>query len=267
MLRPIGALALALLLGAAGCGGGEDGGVSEQRATGEAVDRKARQGRLEARPRAREPDGGERAGLREVSARDGSEGLLHVPAGYLPARPAPLVVLLHGAGSGARSGLAPLLELADDAGLILLAPKSRGRTWDVILGGFGADVASLDSLLVHVFERFAVDPSRVALGGFSDGASYALSLGLPNGDLFTHLIAFSPGFMASGAKRGRPSIYVSHGVEDEVLPIDRCSRLLVPELRRARYDVDYREFQGGHPVPGAVARAAVTWLGRRRDDG
>ncbi len=31
--------------------------------------------------------------------------------------------------------------------------------------------------------------------GFSDGASYALSLGVPNGDLFTHIVAFSPGFM------------------------------------------------------------------------
>ena len=31
--------------------------------------------------------------------------------------------------------------------------------------------------------------------GFSDGASYALSLGAANGDLFTHIAAFSPGFM------------------------------------------------------------------------
>lgn len=31
--------------------------------------------------------------------------------------------------------------------------------------------------------------------GFSDGASYALSLGLPNGNLFSHIVAFSPGFM------------------------------------------------------------------------
>ncbi|MDQ4049360.1 MAG: hypothetical protein M3131_08290, partial [Actinomycetota bacterium] len=153
------------------------------------------------------------------------------------------------------------------AGLMLLAPKSRGPTWDVVRGGFGPDVASLDALLEHVFERFAVDPSRVALGGFSDGASYALSLGPSNGELFTHLIAFSPGFMAPGVKHGRPSIYVSHGVEDRVLPIDRCSRTLVPELRRAGYKVDYREFEGGHTVPAHLARAAVSWLVRREDPG
>lgn len=196
---------------------------------------------------------------------DEADGLLHVPAGYSPARPAPLVVLLHGAGSDARSGLALLRELANDAGLLLLAPTARGRTWDVILDRFGPDVASLDALLEHVFERFAVDRSRVAVGGFSDGASYSLSLGLSNGDLFTHLIAFSPGFMAPGARRGRPAIYVSHGIEDRVLPIERCSRMIVPALRRSGYDVDYREFEGGHAVPPSVARVAVSWLRRRHD--
>ena len=254
---------MALLAG--GCGGVERAPVSPHDETRDAVDRKAREGRLAARPGDRRP-GSERVGMRELDVRDGADGLLHVPAGYSPARPAPLVVLLHGAGSDARSGLAPLRELADEADLLLLAPKARGRTWDVIRNRFGADVASIDALLEHAFERFAVDRSRVALGGFSDGASYALSLGLSNGDLFTHLIAFSPGFIAPGpAERGRPAIYVSHGIEDRVLPIERSSRAIVPVLRREGYDVHYREFQGGHTVPPAVARAAVSWL-RSRDD-
>lgn len=233
-----------------------------------AVDRKAQRGRLRARPASRPPRGGN-AGLHELSPRAGGAGLLHLPAGYSPARPPGLVVLLHGAGSDARSGLALMRDLADETGLMLLAPQSRGRTWDVVLDRFGPDVASLDVLLEHVFARFAVDAERVALGGFSDGASYALSLGPANGDLFTHLIAFSPGFMVPGAERGRPSIYVSHGVEDQVLPIDRCSRIIVPDLRREGYEVEYREFDGGHSVPAAIARAAVDWLkrgDRRRAD-
>ena len=260
-MRPAVATAMALLIGVGGCGDDEGGSVRSRDVTGGAVDRSAREGRLEARPTRRRPDA-ERAGLHELSLGSGGEGLLLVPVGYSPARPAPLVVVLHGAGSGARGGLAPLRELADEAGLMLLAPKSRAQTWDVIEGGFGPDVAALDALLAHVFKRYAVDLERIALGGFSDGASYALSLGLSNGDLFTHLIAFSPGFMAPGPKRGRPSIYVSHGVEDEVLPIETCSRRLVPALRRGGYPVVYREFRGGHTVPGSVARAAVAWLQR-----
>jgi phospholipase/carboxylesterase len=190
-----------------------------------------------------------------------------VPSGYSPARPAPIVVLLHGAGSQARSGLAPLLELADDVGMILLAPDSRGSTWDVIRGGYGPDVATIDGLLDQVFTRLAVDRSRVALGGFSDGASYALSLGLTNGDLFTHLVAFSPGFSVPAEIHGRPAVYVSHGTEDRVLPIDRCSRRIAPSLKRAGYRVRYHEFDGGHTVPADVAREAVEWLAADRSSG
>ena len=73
---------------------------------------------------------------------------------------------------------------ADRAGVAVLAADSRGTTWDAIRGGFGDDVAFLNRALEHVFGRLAVDPARVALGGFSDGASYAISLGLANGDLF-----------------------------------------------------------------------------------
>jgi len=69
--------------------------------------------------------------------------------------------------------------------------------------------------------------------------------------------------MAPARRHGRRAIYVSHGVEDRVLPIETCSRTLVPMLRRAHYDVDYSEFDGGHTVPAGIARAAVTWLGRR----
>jgi phospholipase/carboxylesterase len=91
-----------------------------------------------------------------------------------------------------------------------------------------------------------------------------VSLGIANGDLFTHLIAFSPGFAAPDAQIGRPAVFVTHGVEDRVLPIDRCSRRLVPRLRSAGYDVAYTEFDGGHIVPGDLAEAAVAWLGQPR---
>lgn len=59
--------------------------------------------------------------------------------------------------------------------------------------GFGPDVLYLNKALHHVFNRYSIDPSRLAVAGFSDGASYALSLGVANGDLFSHIIAFSPG--------------------------------------------------------------------------
>ena len=93
----------------------------------------------------------------------------------------------------------------------------------------------------------------------SDGASYALALGLCNGDVFPTVLAFSPGFLVAPDRVGRPRLFVSHGTVDAVLPIDACSRAFVPALERAGYDVRYREFDGGHTVPPPVADEAFRW--------
>jgi predicted esterase len=186
--------------------------------------------------------------------------LLAIPKAAADGRPRPLVVLFHGAGSSAAAGLGLLADEADAADVILLAPQSAGSTWDVIERGFGADVRRLDRALTSVFATCPVDGSRVVFGGFSDGASYALSLGIDNGDLARHLVAFSPGFSAPAAPWGRPRILVTHGIHDAVLPIDRCSRRLVPRLRRAGYDVIYEEFEGGHEVTPQIRRRALQWL-------
>ncbi len=199
-------------------------------------------------------------GLHALGLGAGRDGLLFVPTTARPGVRAPLVVALHGAGGDARGGIAALRDLAEGAGLLVVAPESRGATWDVIQRGFGPDVAFLDRTLDSVFARFAVDPRRLAIAGFSDGASYALSMGLANADLFTHCIAFSPGFVAGRERRGRLRVFVTHGVQDDVLPIDRCSRRIVPALRREGYEVDYREFDGGHVLPPDLALAAVDWF-------
>ena len=198
-------------------------------------------------------------GVHELEQVPGGPALLVVPEGLGAGVPVPLAVVLHGAGGDARSGLGPLRAEVERP-LALLSVSSRSSTWDVIRGGFGPDVAALDRALELSFALLHVDPARLAVTGFSDGASYALSLGLTNGELFTHVIAFSPGFMAPGELQGRPSLLVTHGVEDRVLPIDRCSRRLVPALRRAGYDIDDREFPGGHVVPPELATEAVSWL-------
>ena len=199
-------------------------------------------------------------GLRPLGLGSGRDGLIYVPAGYRPTEEAPLALMLHGAGGDARSGISPFLDLADEAGLVLLAPESRGRTWDVLIGGYGPDVEFIDRALEQTFDRLAVDARRLAVEGFSDGASYALSIGLTNGDLFTHLIAFSPGFASPAAYRGKPHIFVSHGTRDVVLPIRDTSRRIVPQLEREGYEVRYSEFDGPHALPRSVAREALEWF-------
>ncbi len=198
-------------------------------------------------------------GLHRLGLDRSRDAVLLVPSGYQPERPAPFLLSLHGAGGDAEGGLYPLRELANEAGLVLLSPASRGSSWDVIRGGFGPDVAFVDAALAAAFARVAVDPAHLAVGGFSDGASYALSLGIGNGDLFGHVLAFSPGFAAPAEQNGEPRIFVSHGTRDDVLAIDPTSRRLVPPLKRAGYDVTYVEFDGGHSVPPEIARQALGW--------
>lgn len=200
------------------------------------------------------------AGLHSLGSGRARDGALYVPKGYDPAQPAPFVLMLHGAGGNGRNAMMPFLPLADRRGTVLLAPDSRGDTWDVIRGGYGPDVAFIEESLEAVFSRYAVDPSHLAIEGFSDGASYALSLGLTNGDLFTHIIAFSPGFMAPAEQRGEPQIFMSHGTDDRVLPIDRCSRRIAPQLEAAGYNGTYIEFRGGHSVPEEIATDAMNWF-------
>ena len=232
-----------------------------QRGNGMSARREGRQterGRLDSRPRG-DVAGEPHVGLQSLGLTDDRDALLFIPVGYQSGAPAPLVLLLHGAGGTAEHGIGLLQDLADEAGLILLAPASRRVTWDLLVNDYGPDVALIDAALGAVFDRYAVDAARVAIGGFSDGASYALSLGITNGDLFNQIIAFSPGFSAPAAQVGRPRVYVSHGVQDTVLPIDRCSRRIVPQLERAGYEVRYREFDDGHVIPTEIRREALDW--------
>lgn len=125
--------------------------------------------RLTARPGtpARTPVKGTMTSLGLASPRD---GYLYVPESYAPATPMPLFVALHGAGGEGRSW-ASYPDRAEEHGMIVLAPDSRGATWDLVRGGFGPDVRFLNDALAQTFGMCSVDASRVALGGFSDGAS------------------------------------------------------------------------------------------------
>ena len=148
---------------------------------------------------------------------------------------------------------------AERHGLVFLVPYAAGRTWDVVLGGFGPDVEMIGRALEHTFDHCAIDPARVVIGGFSDGGSYALSLGLTNGDLFSRVVAFSPGFMVPKRRVGTPKVFLSHGTHDEVLPINGTSRPISRQLTEWGYGLTYREFEGPHTVPAAIATEAFTW--------
>src|ERR1041385_7224569 len=174
--------------------------------------------------------------------------------------PLPLLIFLHGATQTAADMFWYLDSAPDETGVAILAPNARETTWDAIGDSFGPDVEFVNNALQRVFNMVAIDPARIAIGGFSDGASYALSLGLINGDLFAKVAAFSPGFVIDGAVQGKPGIFISHGTRDQILPIDRCGRRISADLKSRGYQVTFREFEGKHEIPKDVMLEGLRWV-------
>jgi phospholipase/carboxylesterase len=201
------------------------------------------------------------AGLHPLHLREQRDSLLYIPKSADAAKPAPLLIYLHGATGAEQQGIRRLSSFADDLGFLLLSPASRGTTWDAIQGSYGVDVRTIDQALAAVFAARRVDARRIAVSGFSDGASYALGLAMSNGDLLGSALAFSPGFIPPGGDTiGKPRMFVSHGTADQILPIASCSRRMVPELKREGYDVTYREFDGPHTVPREMIEEGLRWF-------
>jgi len=171
-----------------------------------------------------------------------------------------LAVVLHGAGQTPTDALQAFRGGWKERGLVLIAPASKGQTWSILRSQQDVDLESVNLALAEAYERCRIDRSRIAVGGFSDGATYALTLGISNGELFTAIMALSPGGIVGGQQAGVPRVFVSHGTLDGVLPIARAGDAVVGQLRDAGYPVTYRRFVGGHEASTETSAAAVRWF-------
>ena len=194
-----------------------------------------------------------------------SNGAVAYRPSSAPKGPVPLVVLLHGAMGYPPHFLRSMEPEADRRGFIILYPHSQGRTWDVIenseRGGdpsSGPDSERLHRSLADLLSKAAIDRSHVVLLGFSDGASYALSLGLANPQLFGAVVALSPGsILAPGHIDPRQQLSIAHGRSDRILSFANTSNAIVPELRRRGASVTFRPIAGDYEVDPKVLDEAL----------
>jgi phospholipase/carboxylesterase len=211
---------------------------------------------LAAQDQPKTPYGQSRLGI----SGDDRDGTLYVPKSYTPGTKMPLLMMLHGF-SGWGDNQRRLFALAEELGFIIVAPESRDITWGKEAPGFDQDVRYIGAAFRHVGGLVDVDFDRVALGGQSDGAGYALTMGLAYGDTFNHLIVLAGGGLIEPIRRrGKPKIFIAHGVKDTTMPIDVSGRKNAKLLKDEGYDVTYREHEGGHGTPAEITRDAVLWF-------
>ncbi|WP_088343677.1 MULTISPECIES: esterase [Rhodomicrobium] len=188
------------------------------------------------------------------------DAVLIVPEGIDAAQPVPLMVLFHGGGGGAEKILPVMRGHAEANRFLLLVPQSLMPTWDIVIAGNGPDRERLDMALAEVASRFTLDAARFAFAGHSDGGSYSLSNGLCNGDIVTHILAFSAGFMTALHQEGAPYIFIAHGSKDEQTPVETAGRAHAARLKQAGYDVTYIEYDGPHKSQPHIVEVAVRYF-------
>ena len=193
---------------------------------------------------------------------------------------APLLVMAHGVGSNERDlfGLAP--ELDPRLHIISLrAPLTMGPDaygWfnvTFVPNGHVIDVEQLDAsrkvfveTLHAAVGAFAVDPARVYLMGFSQGAILSLVTALTSPELLAGVIALSgripaqalPWAVAPEVTAGLP-VFQAHGVADTVIRVGEA-RAAREVLERQRVALNYHEYPMPHTISDATFADLTTWL-------
>ena len=195
-----------------------------------------------------------------------THAFLLTPPAIDPERRYPLITVLHGAGrqdellcKGYRAEAA-----ARDA--LFLIPRSTDTTWDLLTGSDGPDLAFIARLHEEIYQRLPVDPVKQALIGYSDGASYALAIGLSNPRMFSAVMGWAAGFVAIdtnaiGPDDPKPRILLEHGTHDTVFPFEQVCTPNVDLLRRLGYEVELHVDEGGvHWPSAAFQKLALDWF-------
>jgi polyhydroxybutyrate depolymerase len=101
---------------------------------------------------------------------------LHIPPSYRPDKPTPLLLVLHGGGQEVSDMMAvtELSTKADEVGFIVVYPQASLLRWDPRPEAEGGiDVVFIRILLVFLRRHLNIDPARIYVSGFSNGASMA----------------------------------------------------------------------------------------------
>ncbi|MHA7985001.1 CE1 family esterase [Rathayibacter sp. CAU 1779] len=168
------------------------------------------------------------AGIHTITMKADRLVTVHVPAHV--AGPAPLVLVLHEfPGNGALAMGYGFDPLVDTDGFVAVYPDGVGDgSWDA--GGCCGDaalnetndVAYLSSVVKEVEARTKIDPKRVYVTGFSNGAMMAYRLGCDT-DLFAAIAPMSGDLESACKHPAAASVLHVHGLADIDVSFDSAS--------------------------------------------
>lgn len=195
-----------------------------------------------------------------------SRALLLTPTEIDPAKRYPLITVLHGAGRQDEMLVKACRDEPERRDALFLIPRSQQQTWDLIASPDRPDLDFLEYAYDLIYRRYPVDAGRQALLGYSDGASYALSVGLSNAHLFRAVMGWAAGFIALDPtfnfdEAVKPHVLLEYGTHDEVFPFERVAVPMRENLRKAGYTVEFRVDQGGKHWPSSdFLPEALDWF-------
>ena len=190
------------------------------------------------------------------------------------------LVLFHGRGAS-EDDLYPLLDMLDpERRLVGVTPRGPlslppgGAHWYVVRQVGFPDPATFGptfDLASHWLDDLAAEtgipPERTVLGGFSQGAVMAHSLGLGTGRPrpagIVALSGFIPvveGWQPDLASRQATRVFIAHGRRDPVMEVGFARRAR-EQLEAGGLDVEYHESDAAHHIDPAHVEPAVAWLG------
>ncbi len=169
-----------------------------------------------------------------------------VPADYDPVVPRPLLIALHGGGirnakgtpvvGSGRDAMALFRPGAERAGFILVAPSAVEAPWPN-----SSNEAFVELVIEQVLARWNIDLERIHLvgqGGGGDGVWHIASRGA---DRFASVgVAAAGDPKAYTAIASRTALWMYHGAEDEIVPVEPV-RKAAERLLKSKADFVYCE--------------------------
>ncbi|MEU3019931.1 MULTISPECIES: alpha/beta hydrolase [unclassified Nocardiopsis] len=188
----------------------------------------------------------------------------------------PALLLLHGTGADERDLLPLGRALAP--GSALLSPRGKVdengmNRWFRRLreGVFDVEdlierTAELAGFVEAATAAYDLDPERIVVSGFSNGANTGAGLLLLNPGLFVGAALFAGGAPLQGREPAPVDlsgtrVFLGNGAADPITPVGQA-RLLASQLGERGADVVVHEHPGGHQLTPEVLAGAQDWFSR-----